>query len=194
MGTSTVSGPFRSANGFQELDSNGQWVPVAGSGGGGTVFISLSSENHYTDNYNENPPTGPGAGTIVELPVIGVGETYTIYTGGGAGGLDAWALQLPTVPGVDIVAIFGDWNVKVIGGDSPLYTVLNEYSTSVNGPTDTVYIYGFIYNPMQIIRLENLVVPGFGTVALFQQLVPPGMNITPYPNPFVYPFTNLITP
>ena len=34
MGTSTVSGPFRSANGFQEL-VNGQWVPVAGSGGGG---------------------------------------------------------------------------------------------------------------------------------------------------------------
>ena len=33
MGTSTVSGPFRSANGFQEL-VNGQWVPVAGGGGG----------------------------------------------------------------------------------------------------------------------------------------------------------------
>lgn len=36
MGTSTVSGPFRSANGFQEL-VNGQWVPVAGGGGGGGV-------------------------------------------------------------------------------------------------------------------------------------------------------------
>ena len=34
MGTSTVSGPFRSENGFQEL-VNGQWVPVAGTGGGG---------------------------------------------------------------------------------------------------------------------------------------------------------------
>ena len=34
MGTSTVSGPFRSQNGFQEL-VNGVWTPVGGGGGGG---------------------------------------------------------------------------------------------------------------------------------------------------------------
>lgn len=34
MGISTVSGPFRSKNGFQEL-VNGEWVSVAGGGGGG---------------------------------------------------------------------------------------------------------------------------------------------------------------
>lgn len=192
MAYTNFTGPVRSDEGFEQL-VNGVWTPVSG-GGGGTTFVSLSSENKYTDNYYEDPPTGPGAGTIVELPVIGVGETYTIYTGGSAGGLEAWALQLPSIPGIDIAIYFGDYNVKAIGGDYPVYTVLNEYSTGPDGATDTVYIYGFINNPMQILRLEDLVVPGFGAAALFQQVVPPGMNITPYPNPFVYPFTNLISP
>jgi hypothetical protein len=38
MGTSTVSGPFRSQNGFQEL-VNGVWTPVGGGGGGGPTVI-----------------------------------------------------------------------------------------------------------------------------------------------------------
>jgi hypothetical protein len=39
MGTSTVSGPFRSQNGFQEL-VNGVWTPVGGGGGGPTVIVA----------------------------------------------------------------------------------------------------------------------------------------------------------
>jgi hypothetical protein len=42
MGTSTVSGPFRSQNGFQEL-VNGEWVPVGGGGGGGVSAITAGS-------------------------------------------------------------------------------------------------------------------------------------------------------
>lgn len=191
MANSTFSGPVRSQNGFQEWNGTA-WVPVAGGGGGGTTFVYVSSENEYTDNYYEDPPTGPGAGNIIQLPVIGVGETYTIAIGGSAGGLNAWALQLPSIPGADLVSYYGYYNVKVIGGDSPLFTVTNEYSTSASGPIDTIYIYGFLYTAMQIMRMENLVVPGFGTVALFQQIIPPSMGITPYPDPFTYPFTNLI--
>ena len=53
MGISTVSGPFRSQNGFQEL-VNGQWVPVAGSGGGGNpndmvVILDLFKEVKKND-------------------------------------------------------------------------------------------------------------------------------------------------
>lgn len=44
MGTSTVSGPFRSANGFQQLDENGVWVPVTGGGGGGGNVIADTVE------------------------------------------------------------------------------------------------------------------------------------------------------
>jgi hypothetical protein len=190
MANSTFSGPVRSQNGFQEWNGTA-WVPVAG-GGGGTTFVDILSENSYTDDYYADPPTGPTAGTTIQLPVIGVGETYTVLVGGSGGGLQAWALQFPSIPGTDLTSYYGYYNVKSIGGDSPLLTVLEEYCTSANGPADTVYIYGFIYTPMQIIRLEDIVVPGFGTVALFQQIVPPSMNITQYPNPFVYPFTNLI--
>lgn len=51
MGTSTVSGPFRSANGFQEL-VNGQWVPVAGSGGGGNPNDIVVSGEIYAGQNN----------------------------------------------------------------------------------------------------------------------------------------------
>jgi len=195
MANTTFKGPVRSENGFLEWNGSA-WVPVqgGGGGGGGTTFVFVSSENRYTDDAYADPPTGTGAGNVIELPVIEVGETYTITTGFSAGGSDAWALQFPAIPGTDITAYYGYYNVKSVGGGSPLITVLNEYCTPPTGPTDTFYIYGFINTPMQIIRMEDLVVPGFGTVASFQQIVPPSMNITQYPDPFVYPFTNLITP
>jgi hypothetical protein len=43
MGTSTVSGPFRSQNGFQEL-VNGVWTPVGGGGGGNPNDIVVTRE------------------------------------------------------------------------------------------------------------------------------------------------------
>jgi hypothetical protein len=42
MGTSTVSGPFRSQNGFQEL-VNGVWTPVGGGGGGGGAVVTINT-------------------------------------------------------------------------------------------------------------------------------------------------------
>ena len=58
MGTSTVSGPFRSANGFQEL-VNGQWVPVAGGGGGNSNDIVVTNTIYPNDGTNTyGAPTG----------------------------------------------------------------------------------------------------------------------------------------
>jgi hypothetical protein len=193
MANTTFKGPVRSENGFLEWNGSA-WVPVqgGGGGGGGTTFVDITNENSYTNDAYADPPTGPTAGNIIQLPVIGVGETYTIFTGASeTSSLAAWALQFPAIPGADITAYYANYNVKSVGGDGGVLTVLTEYSTRPNGVTDTFYIYGFIETPMQIMRIKDFVVPGFGTVAAFQQIVPPSMPITPYPDPFVYPFTNI---
>jgi hypothetical protein len=64
MGTSTVSGPFRSQNGFQEL-VNGVWTPVGGGGGGGgsiatVVPVTLGS-------YQPVVITKPELGTVLQF-------------------------------------------------------------------------------------------------------------------------------
>lgn len=208
MGTSTVSGPFRSANGFQEL-VNGQWVPVAGGGGGGFVPVALVdqygpalglTDNRYSDN-NIGSPSGPSAGTIIQLPPISVGGTYFIYTPVGGSSFDAWALKLPAIPGADISAfatgafiIFAPYT-----GNFPVYDVgpqLIAFSP-LTAPTDTLYVYGSISQSswlgITLALVEN--VSGFGTVAFFVQSNTPVMNnYTPFPDPFAYPYNQLITP
>lgn len=63
MGTSTVSGPFRSANGFQEL-VNGVWTPVGG-GGGNSAFTTIIR---------------PAANLVYTLPApTAVGQIYNIF-------------------------------------------------------------------------------------------------------------------
>ena len=102
MGTSTVSGPFRSANGFQQLDENGVWVPVTGGGGGGgTVIVFDETTTSITLNFTEvgqiitvvghyydlppvpfNAATIPGVNTpwIIDGSYLQNGAGYTIGT------------------------------------------------------------------------------------------------------------------
>ena len=81
MGTSTVSGPFRSENGFQQLDANGVWVPVAGGGGGGVTSIVA------------------GSGISVSSPTGAV--TISATGGGGGGGAELVVVTRPSVPPPD---------------------------------------------------------------------------------------------
>ena len=212
MGTSTVSGPFRSANGFQEL-VNGVWTPVGGGGGGGGggfvpvalvnqngVYLGLP-DNRYSADGTQNPPTGPSAGTIIQLPPIQVGGTYYIYTPTGGGSFDTWALKLPTFPGIDLSAFaVGKFAINygtITSGSYPVQTIGTQsfgYS-SLNSPTDTLYFYGGIdlTSWLGITLTAILPVPGFGTVAFFtQSTVPVMFNYDPFPDPFVYPYTQLI--
>lgn len=87
MGTSTVSGPFRSENGFQELDANGVWVPVAGGGGGGVTSIIAGS------GISVSAPTG--AVTISATGGGGGDEVIRILAQWG----DTVALPAPTAVG-----------------------------------------------------------------------------------------------
>lgn len=110
MGTSTVSGPFRSANGFQQLDENGVWVPVSGNGGGGggpAIEIDLNLSNAYSWDKYTAPPTGDTAGYIIDVPnTLEIGQFMRVYTYGTRSGLSlggsnpspddlAWAFRLP---------------------------------------------------------------------------------------------------
>lgn len=211
MGTSTVSGPFRSENGFQEL-VNGQWVPVAGGGGGGGGFVPVAlvgeygsyvgmSDNRYSANGTQDPPTGPTAGNIIQLPPIQVGGTYYIYNPAGGSTYDTWALKLPAVPGVDLTAFASSRFAINYGiptsGSFPVYTIgPDSYGYSnVYGPTDTMYFYGSLASTswLGITFAAISVVPGFGTVAFFTQSNTPVMNqYAPFPDPAFYPYTQLI--
>lgn len=94
MGISTVSGPFRSANGFQQLDENGVWVPVTGGGGGGSNIILIPDNSIPT-----------------ELPVLDVGEavSYTIAFNNTTGYSTNYSFAFPTIPGTNAVYLQGGY-------------------------------------------------------------------------------------
>ena len=207
MGISTVSGPFRSQNGFQEL-VNGVWTPVSG-GGGGLVPVPLVNQygpqlglpdNRYSDN-NIGSPSGPSAGTIIQLPPISVGGTYFIYAPTGGSSFDAWALQLPTLPGVDLSAFATGTYMVFDGytGTGPVYNVgphLIGFSP-ISAPPDTLYVYGSIGQSSWLGITLSMIkdISGFGTVAFFVQSNTPVMDsYIPFPDPFVYPYNQLIAP
>lgn len=203
MANTTFNGPVRSQNGFQEWNGSA-WVPVAGGGGNVSVFLNASAtafgaDNRYSDDSSQDPPTGPTAGNIIQLPAIEVGQAYSII-GISGGSQDAWALQLPSISGVDLTVYSGlPFSASYDDGNFPVATVTATYATysSVFTPVDTLYIYGRMESQpvLQIGRGPNLVVPGFGTLAVFFQLTTPIFRFaTPAPDPYVYPYTQLLSP
>ena len=212
MANTTFKGPVRSQNGFLEWNGTA-WVPVQGGGGGGvivelgdnsTAYLGIA-DNRYSDNCYSATPTGDTAGNIIQLPAIEVGQSYTIRPiTGGSSSANAWAVQLPAIPGTSISSFYNNrWSAYFVTGFVPgtgsdVYTPAVCYSAnvSVGGPVDTFFLYGY-FDPstyMGIARLPNIVVPGFGEVALFNQSNIPTMDYgSPLaPNPLVYPFTSLI--
>jgi len=197
MGISTVSGPFRSENGFQQLDENGVWVPVAGGGGGGgTTFVKFEDTNRFSNNKYNPTPSGPTAGNVITLPSISVGETITFYANGGSNS-DTWKVQLSIPSDADIVAFLGSFSQINDNGVYSAPSFIQPIQGAGPGvPSDSVFFYGFPITPFQFIRMPNLVVPGFGTVAVYNTL---GIAVLPQAptelgNVNIYPFTNLLAP
>lgn len=204
MGTSTVSGPFRSANGFQEL-VNGQWVPVAGGGGGGggsDVQIELATggfsgtpANLYSEYFYANPPIGPTAGNIIQLPLIEVGQSYSFYSLSGSS-VDAYAIQLPSIAGTDISSFYGPFNALVAPAGTYGTSVPCFANSASSGPNDLLYIYGFLGTILRITRIPNITIPGFGTIAFFQFSNTPTLTVdnNDFGDPTQYPFVNVLAP
>lgn len=208
MANSTFSGPVRSQNGFQEWDGTA-WVPVAGGGGGNTlVYLNNASaafygaDNRYSTDGEQNPPTGATAGTFVQLPEIPVGSSYEIINPTGGSSFDCWALKLPTIAGIDIAAFSNNaFQAALLGGTGsfPVYTGLTTYlgNSSLSAPSDTLFIYGALdqTSALLITRLLDVSVPGFGNVALFKQATPAVFAaFNPFPDQYVYPYTQRISP
>lgn len=193
MANTTFKGPVRSQNGFQEWNGSA-WVPVAGGGGGATIL--LTTDNTYSENYLNDPPIGPSAGTIISLPVVEVGETITIRPTGGATQF-AWAIELPAIPGIDLAVFLGYYCVRTFNGDYPVPKSSLEFAYQINSISDTIYIYDKLISDMVFVRIPNVVAPGFGTVAIFQQTVAGSVMSgvpTQFADPSVYPWVNIATP
>lgn len=92
MGISTVSGPFRSKNGFQQLDENGQWVPVTG-GGGGTVIVFDETTTTITLNFTE-------VGQVITLVGNSYEDSVTLSP-------RQMTIDIPLIPGVDSWVVDG---------------------------------------------------------------------------------------
>jgi len=175
MGTSTVSGPFRSQNGFQQL-VNGVWTPVgSGGGGGGVTFVYLANDVNEAvpDNrYSTDPSvlSGDTAGTIVTLPYVEVGQTISVL-GIGGNSNDVWCIKLTPTPGADITYFLpslvvtpnfpygvGEVGVALLSGPG--------------GPADQIFIYGASVGPILIARLPLFDVPGYGIISTYQFTTP----------------------
>jgi len=203
MGISTVSGPFRSKNGFQEL-VNGEWVPVAGGGGGGGGFVPVhlynsnaplygATDNRYSNDNLADPPTGPTAGNIIQLPPIALGGTYYIDMPTGSTSYDAWALQLPAIPGTDLSSFSGNrYGFSYIVSTGPVSTVNTPVfvQTNASGSQNILYIYNSIagsYGNLGITFSNIITVDGFGTIALFSQSLIPFSYDNRTFDPHIYP-------
>jgi hypothetical protein len=128
MGTSTVSGPFRSQNGFQEL-VNGVWTPVGGGGGGNPNDIVITT----TLNSNADWLTPTSSIFTVDLGV----PMQTIKDSVESGG--KWAC----FSGFDMVA-----NVRSALSTSGSYTYwLTETTTNVQ-IVNAVCPYSVCYNEL----------------------------------------------
>jgi hypothetical protein len=184
MGTSTVSGPFRSQNGFQQL-VNGVWTPVGGGGGGGGVVdvITLVDENggaqvglacnSYSQDVSSSTPTGPSAGNIIQLPSMDVGQAVLVNFVAYGGSFKCWALQMPNIAGIDFSYMYnGDGNIVYTvpygSGASPGVLLLESRSGTPFDPNPGLF---FLYTtgstPFYIARVGNWIAPGFGPIALF---------------------------
>ena len=195
MASSTFSGPVRSQNGFQEWNGTA-WVPVAGGGGGGAV-VEINTSNAYSQNFLNDPPIGPSAGTIITLPVVQVGETITIRPTGGATQF-AWAIEIPPIPGVDLATFYGWYSANAFGAAfGGLRTGTVSYLYQISNITDTLYLYDQFVSDIVFTRLPDVVAPGFGVVAIFQQNATPNVIFTSssqFASPLVYPWVNIAPP
>ena len=122
MGISTVSGPFRSQNGFQEL-VDGVWTPIGGGGGNAPIVIDRSTSDSI----------------ITPAVPTEVGQVYTYFfpnplTNFGT----AVDVRPPLVDGASVVYVEGR---TLLYGFSGPPTTVESYGPDTSS-ANTIRIYG----------------------------------------------------
>jgi len=182
MGTSTVSGPFRSQNGFQEL-VNGVWTPIGGGGGGGGGVVDVirlvdSSPfpafvgavcNSYSEDPLQDPPTGTSAGNIIQLPYMDIGQAVLITNLTQDDNARCWALKLPIVPGYDWGYMTNNYGIIGFIDSGNIQLIFNVNSAEPGGPSlvPIFYFYSEGGPSFYIVRDKDWVVDGFGPIAIY---------------------------
>jgi hypothetical protein len=120
------------------------------------------------------------------------------FQGNGGSSSDVWAIKVPTIAGTDLSALFNNsFAMSVQTGDFPAYTLTTYWlSVSTGGnPVDTFYVYGVVKDAssfLEITRVPDITVPGFGVVAVFNITGIPITTAFPIANPLAYPYSQFI--
>ncbi len=117
MGISTVSGPFRSKNGFQEL-VNGEWVSV----GSGSIIPITNVDGGTTSVTIPALQIGSSATYITQLTNI-YPTTDFVFTPATMSGVDQWTFLGITSVGSGVNTINGEATLSLSGTSSILWQV-----------------------------------------------------------------------
>jgi hypothetical protein len=193
MGTSTVSGPFRSQNGFEQL-VNGEWVPVSGggsplsltttgtsgpatlvgsnlnipnysTGGGGGGDVAAEVHINTSNVYAENGIySPPSPGTIITLPEIPLGKCVRLWFDFTFGSGFAFPTWAIKLPTIP-GTIFSSWYGSLMA--SNMYDGnLYPLNTTSGGPNDTIYLYSDNYGHIDV-YFQSIFPYGASDIALF---------------------------
>lgn len=128
MGTSTVSGPFRSQNGFQELDGNGDWVAV---GGGAVDSVSAGT------GISVNSPTGAVVVTNAGVTSAVAGSGITVSSGTGAVTITNSGIRTASAgTGISTTTVAGALTI----GNTGVTSIVAGTNVTISGSTGAVTI------------------------------------------------------
>lgn len=169
MGTSTVSGPFRSANGFQQLDENGEWAPVTGA---------ITSVNAGA-GVSVNSPTGDVIVTNTGVTSVVAGSGVSVSQSTGAVTISATGGGVTSITAgsnISVSSSTGNVTISASGGGPAVTVYLNQasaYSNSLTNPTPAYGNYIEIPKTLQVGQIIRFLALDWGMGSLVWKIYLP---------------------